>query len=78
MRVSTESIHTHPTIFSFFNTLSTSSCCDVSPLRVVAEGMDSEMDDSELEKQIEQIRNSANISVIKITKEMLSDKGKHH
>lgn len=75
--MSTESIHLHPTIFAFFNTLLTSSCFDVSPLRAVAEGMDCEMDIDELEKQIEQISNSADACRMKITK-VLSGEGKHH
>ncbi|XP_052176824.1 uncharacterized protein LOC127791093 isoform X2 [Diospyros lotus] len=62
MKLATRSIYVHPTISAFFSSLKSLSFSSPSPPSVV-EDMDNEMDLHELlEKQIEEISNSADIT----------------
>lgn len=67
MKISTKCITLHPTIVAFFNSLTMPIRCNISPLPAVLESMDYEMDVFELEKQIAEIINAADASILKIS-----------
>ncbi|KAL3531831.1 hypothetical protein ACH5RR_005352 [Cinchona calisaya] len=72
MKMSTKCINIHPTIVAFFNSLTTKIHQKFSPLPSFVEGMDWEMDDFELEKQIKEISFAADSSGMKISQNILS------
>ncbi|KAL2554511.1 uncharacterized protein Fot_08130 [Forsythia ovata] len=72
MKLATESINLHPTISAFFCTPESSSGLSASPFPTIADSMDWEMDiHALLEKQIEEISNSADVSVKKKSDDIL-------
>ncbi|KAL8039403.1 hypothetical protein ABFX02_10G034900 [Erythranthe guttata] len=71
MKLSTESINLHPTISTYFSMLESSNDLDKSPYSIAADITNLEMDINVLlEKQIEEIRNSTNVSQ-KISKDFV-------
>lgn len=63
MKLSTKSIHLHPTISTFFSMMESPNGLDETPCPMIVDGMNSEMDISVLlEKQIKEISNSTDIS----------------
>ncbi|KAL7136477.1 hypothetical protein ABFS83_10G033500 [Erythranthe nasuta] len=72
MKLSTESINLHPTISTFFSMLESSNDLDKSPYSIAADITNMEMDINVLlEKQIEEISNSTNMSQKKISKDFV-------
>lgn len=63
MKLSTKSIHLHPTISTFFAMMDSPSCLDDTQGPMIVDGMNLEMDiNLLLEKQINEISNSTDIS----------------
>lgn len=72
MKLAVESINLHPTISAFFSTQESSSGLFASPLQTIADSMDWDMDiHALLEKQIEEISNSADVSGKKKSEDIL-------
>ncbi|CAA2973206.1 Hypothetical predicted protein [Olea europaea subsp. europaea] len=72
MKLAVESINLHPTISAFFSTQESSSGLFASPLPTIADSMDWDMDiHALLEKQIEEISNSADVSGKKKSEDIL-------
>ncbi|KAL6987569.1 hypothetical protein U1Q18_013314 [Sarracenia purpurea var. burkii] len=68
MKLATKSIDVHPTISAFLNMLKSLHCFGTSPLPTIIDDMDSEIDLHELlEKQIEAISSSADVSKKRIS-----------
>ncbi|KAG8376880.1 hypothetical protein BUALT_Bualt09G0110100 [Buddleja alternifolia] len=69
MKLATKSIILHPTISTFFSMLESSNDLDTLPSSTIADSMNWEMDINVLlEKQIEEISNSTDVSQTKISK----------
>ncbi|XP_028082024.1 uncharacterized protein LOC114283407 isoform X2 [Camellia sinensis] len=71
-KLATTGINVNPTICAFLNTLKNLSCSSTPPLPTIVEDIDCEMDLHKLlEKQIEEISNSADVSKKRISDNIL-------